>query len=87
MNKRNAIKVLLMTACIVALAVQNSPAAVAECPSAPSTIELFGQLGKETRTSMKLTFHDHQVNGSYAYVKYNQPIPLSGSCTGGTLTL
>jgi hypothetical protein len=59
----------------------------AECPSAPSTIELFGHLGKEVRISMKLTFHNHRVNGSYAYVKYNKPIPLSGSCVGGTLAL
>ena len=36
---------------------------------------------------MKLTFHDHRVNGAYAYVKYNKPIPLSGSCAGGTLAL
>jgi hypothetical protein len=36
---------------------------------------------------MKLSFHDHRVDGSYAYVRYNKPIPLSGSCAGGRLAL
>lgn len=87
MNRRNAIWGLLAAACITTLPIRNSPAAAAECLSAPSTIELFGQLGKEVSISMKLIFHDHRVDGSYAYVRYNKPIPLSGSCAGGTLAL
>jgi hypothetical protein len=64
-----------------------STAAAGECPAPGSAVELFGTIGKDLRISMNLTFQNERLSGSYAYVKYEKNIPLSGICTGGSLTL
>jgi hypothetical protein len=57
------------------------------CPAPGSVVELFGTMGKGLRISMSLNFQKDRLSGSYAYVKYEKNIPLSGSCTGASLTL
>jgi hypothetical protein len=50
-------------------------------------LELFGTIGKNLSISMNLTFQKDRLSGSCAYVKYEKKIPLTGTCTGGSLTL
>jgi hypothetical protein len=59
----------------------------AQCPASGSVVELFGTIGKDLSISMNLTFQKDRLSGSYAYVKYEKKIPLTGTCTGGSLTL
>jgi hypothetical protein len=61
--------------------------AAAECPASGSTIELFGIVGKGLGISMNLTVQKDRLSGSYLYVKYEKKIPLSGTCTNGSLAL
>ena len=58
-----------------------------QCPAPGSIVELFGTIGKNLGVSMNLTFEKDHLTGSYAYVKYEKKIPLTGTCTGGSLTL
>jgi hypothetical protein len=61
--------------------------APAQCPAPGSVLELFGTIGKNLGISMNLTSEKDRVGGSYEYVKYEKKISLSGTCTGGSLTL
>jgi hypothetical protein len=69
------------------LYVLGSTAAAAECPAPGSVVELFGTIGKDLGISMNLTFQKDRLSGSYAYDKYGKKIPLTGTCTGASLTL
>ena len=64
-----------------------STVAAGECPAPGSVVEFFGTISKDLSISMNLTFQNDRLSGSYAYVKYKKKIPLSGACTGGSLTL
>jgi len=61
--------------------------AAVECPAPGSVVELFGTIGKNPSVSMNLTFQKDRLSGTYAYVKHREKIFLSGTCTGGSLTL
>ena len=69
------------------LFVRGSLVAAGECPAPGSVVELFGTIGKSLGISMNLTFEKDRVSGSYAYVKYEKKISLSGTCAGGSLAL
>ena len=58
-----------------------------QCPAPGSVLELFGTIGKNLSISMNLTFQKDRLTGSYAYVKYEEKIPLSGTCSDKTLML
>jgi len=86
---------------LLTLFVANTNVVAAECLAPGSAVELFGTIGKglvacdppqlgrlcALSVSMNLTFQEDRLIGSYAYVKHEKRIALTGKCTGGSLTL